>query len=81
MQQEWELSLRETLLPTQFVCFTSLKHFAEDGQIQIPGSHPGSKSANYPTVGSISLSCHKTSCQIMSTIAKFNGTYKINLYQ
>ncbi len=33
MQQEWELSPRETLLPTQFACSTYLKHFAEDGQI------------------------------------------------
>jgi hypothetical protein len=55
MQQEWELSLRETLLPTQFVCFTYLKHFAKDGRIQILGCYPGSQSADYPTVGSISL--------------------------
>jgi hypothetical protein len=55
MQQEWDLSPRETLLPTQFTCSTYLKHFAEDVQIQIPGSHPSSQSVDYPTVGSMSL--------------------------
>jgi hypothetical protein len=64
MQQEWELSPKETLLLTQFACSTYLKHFAEDGQIQILGSHPGE---DYPTVGNMSLlpitKHHVQSCQ------------------
>ncbi len=53
MQQEWDLSPRETLL-------------------QIPGSHPGSQSADYPTVGSMSLlpvtKHHVQSCQQQPTL-------------
>jgi hypothetical protein len=55
MQQEWELSPKETLLPTQFVCSTYLKHFVENGQIQIRGSHPSSQIVDYSIVGSTSL--------------------------